>query len=356
MTVLLLGLGIQALVAPKIPTAVPVGLASPVEYAIREVPAPKGNVTRHEDGSLTLRIGSRAVRLRGNAEYPQVSGAVVGRDGSILIHRYAPGESWAAADAILKGGRETAPVVGVAFYWDAANYVGSYVPDVGPLGMSYSASRTIAAVAGRRVDLGWGSPVKAWSPTEVLASVTVDVKDQPSGYDQTDASFLRLFRGGRTYEIGRFEFVGALPDRTLVLRRTGEIATWRDGRFLSVRRLPAQWEAAWVNGRGDVLCRKWPPLPKIDFEQMAKEKRSPDDIVKAMNQVQRVAGDAERVWDMGLLRGATLTPISFERPKGSERLFWRDSQALADDGRFRFSAFFGPEEHFYEIRPKLPVK
>ena len=284
-------------------TPVPVRMAPPIACAIRPVAVPR---EPEWSATPTVTVRGRRVTVRPNAGYAYVQGVKVGGDGSLLITRRTSSEMYSIHDFVRVGERETL----VAFEDHPASVV--------------------AYRDGRAAKVGLGSPVKVFGLDDLLLSIPVDEKGQPSGLEMTVGQRLALHRRGRVVELGDFRFEASLPGGGLVLSRGDELREWRDGGFVSARLLPSGWRVNAANARGDLLLRHPTPF------------RTRNGGIET----------GEEDWSMALLRGATLAPLRFARPRGSERLLWREPATLSPDRRVRFTAFYGDDERGYEVRPK----
>lgn len=263
--------------------------------------------------------------------YAYVDNARMGRDGSLLITRRSSDDMGYVNDFIRSHGSEAKVGIGayetfVTDYRDAKSYVGFYYEQVGAAQYPESPETAFTMTQGRLNVLGLGSPVKTWSPNEMLVEISVDSENRPSGQEMRDDGFLRLYRGGRSYEIGRLDFVGSLPDHTVLLWREPNAYLWRQGRYLSALRLPEHWEPVRIDSRGEILVRH-------------RVSDGPDDET------------VERRWEMGILRGNVIARLAFARPPGTRKLLWRDTYGFSDDGSVRFEAFYGGDLRAYRVQP-----
>lgn len=218
-----------------------------------------------------------------------------------------------------------------SLFRDKKNYVGcDYVEGFVFPESPYVLTQTIK---GRKRRLGWGEPVKAWWPDQILASVPVDAWYQPSFGDMVDYHFLRFYDNGVASEIGVYEFLGSGADRSLVVHKAGTLYMWSSGAFRKAVRLPDGWEPVTVNGVGDVLVRNVWGLDAYGRQSDAMP------------------------WGMGILKGTDLYPLAFSRPEQTYNLIWRpnsdDPGTLDVHGRYRFYAAWDKDVRFFELWPVL---
>ncbi len=323
----------QALVAPKAPAPATVKIGAPLNCRIRQVPPPKEQkFSDPKSRDLIFRIGDKQVHIKPPEEFAVVEDStLVGKDGSVRVDYYVAIDPGAYTGTKIITNHPQRRLLAKAFdptgpYQDAKNYVRSYYKDVNAIDMPNAPGTVVQRINGVEHELGGGMAIKTWWPNRVLASISVDTNNVPSGYEFTDHGFLRMYDKGKAIEIGPYDFLGLVDDRTLAVMKDDAVYMWRDGSFISARRVPKDWEFVKVNVQGDVLVRH------------------------------RVASDAsddlrEKIWDMGILHGNTIFPLKFKKPASSNGLLWRDTQGFDSSGRVRFSGFYGDVEKFYEVTP-----
>jgi hypothetical protein len=323
------------LVEPSVPAPVAVKLGRTLPFGIRRLPAPVPEKTLEpKTGALLWRIKGRTVRIKCPAGGAWVlDDSVVGRDGSVGIHYFIRSEP-GSTGYVIETNHPQKKLLAKAFdpggeFQDAKDYVSSYYKDP-DIAIPQGPPTTIQVIHGFNHELGLGEVLKVWWPNRVLVQIPVDSSERPCGGEFTDHNDLRLYDRGRVKEIGAFDYVGCLPDQSLILKRMGAIYFWKDGRLSAGYRLPPNWETVLVNTKGDVLVR-----------HRIRRRRSDE--------------TSEEIWAMGIYRAGTLYPISFQRPPKSYDLLWRDTQSFDSEDRIRFSAFIGNDERYYELDPGAGV-
>jgi len=325
----------QALVPAPVPAEVSVLVGSAVEYRIREIPIPKAPGGPQENETYIVYVNGKPVQIPGRPDveyYDWIYKVVPGRDGSFLVRRKFHSEPTRVHDLIRIGDEETLLVedrelVKVTHYFDAKNYIGWYYPDSG-LMAPMTPPTTLVVANGVRRKIGFGQPIFRWGDDRLLVTIPVDRDNRPTPYEFWEDNFLRLYQKEKPSDIGRFGFVGATEDRRLVLRRNNLVAEWRDGKIVSLRRLPKNWEAVATSPGADILVRERVAANANDTEE-------------------------ERDWRMGILCGDRISPVVFARPKGSEKLCWRETGRIDRARRIRIDVFFQDIDKRYELTPRF---
>lgn len=327
----------DTMVAPQPPMAIGARVMPPVDCSIRKAKRPPEHSKLNKDYSISIRYKNRWVRFtcpdRASDE------VYIGRDGSVLMNYTVmsspmtsawttdnnhPQKKWLSKNAYDPYG----------WYQDAKN---SFTWDAETNILGWATTPPILELKkdGKLQKLGWGYHIKCWWPTEVLAEVMIDDANKPTDFESSTGKFLRFYDHGVPSEIGEFNFLDAMPDHTLVLNENSVIYRWKYGKFLSAVKLPDKWEPVLMNRKGDLLVRH-------RCVGSTRDGRQSDEVT----------------WEMGILRGADLYPMSYKRPKGSEGLLWRQWDHVdrfdGADGYF-FCAFWGKDMRYYKITPKSPL-
>lgn len=323
----------DVLVAPFPPVAVDVKVMPALKYRLRRVAPPIENQRRNRDGSLSWKISGRWYRFKCPDENGRMGEITPGRDGSavfsytVMAEPMRDGSDWRTNPehkAALKKMHDPE-----GWYQDPKNYIGcDYDPGI----MFAESPLTLTQIQnGVKRKLGWGAAVRTWWPRDILARVPVDAESRPSAMEGTDHQFLRFYHDGAPTDIGDYEFLSALPDRSLLLYKWNLVGLWGLAGFKWWVRMPEGWKPILANRRGDVLARHvvWSKIPGDDDTD-------------------------ELVWEMGILSGGKLYPLQFTRPANTRKLLWLpDEKDRFDEGRrYRFNAFWDGDERYYELTPR----
>lgn len=320
----------DVLVAPPAPVAVDAKVMPPLKYRLRRIRKPGETKRWNQDGSFEWRIGGRWYRFKVPEGGWKISEITPGRDGSAVIEYsfqmpVANGAEWADNPPHKEQLKKVHDPEG--WYQDRKNFVSAdYEEGIMFPESPYTLTQTID---GEKRKLGWGSAVRTWWPRDILANQRVDEKSRPASMDYVDHDFLRFYHDGVPTEIGDYEFLGALADRTLILAKQDVVYLWSRPSFRSAVKLPFGWKPITYNKKGEVLVRNW----LTDSVPVHWQKD-------------------ERVWKMGILSGDKLFPLQFSRPANTRKLSWDESESTLDEkGRYRFHASARSEERFFELVP-----
>ena len=217
------------------------------------------------------------------------------------------------------------------------DYAGWFtVDDPGGIGPPLTPPMAYIVEKGRERVLGPGIPI-AWSPGRALvAKVRLKPDGKAAGWEDGSVSDTFIYTPGRAYDLGRLFFMGRRADGTAVLWDSDTevdgdhgrglpvgIYLWRQYRLVPWVRLPQGWRPMAMDAKGGMLVRR--DRPDREHEDDAR-------------------------WEMAILRGRTLSPVRFVRPKGSWGKDCVDTRWLRPDGRFRIGAE-GEKEVDYVFSP-----
>ena len=347
-------------------------LALTERWRIERVPAPRRERGGVKVRSLAVVVGGRRVVLGPREGFDYVDGVERGRDGSLLVHRadFRKGRAeW--RDSVWYRGRETT-VWGAQVYRDRNDYATYFVREEMPwLGDTPAPPLTPPEATGVRdgkpVALGWGWP-KAWTPEGALVlQVPVDAAGQPSGFEFTEDKVTRIVSGAREWRVRGYRYLGRMDDGTIGLVSSrpyiyfsewadgtlrDRVLLWRGGRFVAHVELPARWRVEGLSPAGWILARRSPPskpLPPIPFVEGRKAEDIVRDLERDANSDDDPETRAERDWTAGVLKDGVLTPVTFPKPKGAERLLWQDGATEYGRRAFRFMAFWGDDERTFRV-------
>jgi len=327
----------DTMVAPPPPMAVAARVMPPVACSITKVKKPPEHSRFNKDHSISIRYKNRWIRF--TSPDRASDDVYIGRDGSVLMHYTVmsapmtgawttdsnhPQKKWLAKNAYDPYGWYQDGNNG--FRWEAETNM-----------QEWATTPPILEIMkdGKVQKIGWGYHIKCWWPTEVLAEVLVDDANKPTDFETSTGRFLRFYDHGVPAEIGEYKYFDAMPDRTLVLVHGTTIYRWKSGHFLSAVRMPEKWEPVLMNRKGDLLVRHR--------------------VVGLM----RDGGHSDEVsWEMAILRGSNLYPLSYERPKGTAGLLWRkweDVDRFDEADGYLFCAFWGDDMRYYKLTPNSRI-
>ncbi|RYG38148.1 hypothetical protein EON81_04455 [bacterium] len=324
---------------PPLPQPSLVLKGTAIPCAIEELPRhgeTKKATVFSPDGSITFVKNGVRTTLPPVAENNSPAYAILfGTDGSYAIGR--TGNTSTMAGDVLEYPlwhiryRETEQPVGnllsVAAYRDRMNYV-AVTGNLRGYGGTGDAPEILLIQNGMKSHFGWGSPLKVWSLTQMLVDIKLDSTTiTPDAWGQL--SYLRYYGDGRAMEIGRFEFLGTQPDRTVIVKRAGILAFWRAGRFTAMHRLPKGWQALAVNTRGDVLLGRGNAKPWEEGQRSL-----------ASN------------WDFGIVRDGTFRKLHIPKEEKPLAVGTGTVWAFGEDLSFNFGAKGKYDSRPYRITMK----
>ena len=354
-----------------LPPAAAARLAKAERWRIQPVATPRQPA--YDPKEEVVVVAGKRIVLRTSDAWNRIEGVQTGRDGSILVHRASINDPrWTYQDFVWYEGKET-PIDGADFYLDRRNYAGSHVRETNAMGMPESAPEAHVVRNGRISPLGWGS-IRAWTPdgTFVL-EVPVGQEGQPTGTEFTTGAVTRIVSGGKEWRVPDYGYLGRAKDGTIVLASgatsssvgggfvslskravsNDRVLFWRGGRFVAHVALPDRWRIAGLAPDGRVLVRRAPAHKETPFPDL--QGMTSQEAFATIQRIQKEEADAdtraERDWTAGFLKGGTLTPIAFGRPKGTARLLWRGGATAYDSRAFRFTAFWGDDARTFRISP-----
>jgi hypothetical protein len=236
----------------------------------------------------------------------------------------------------------------VTVFRDDNNYAGSVIKELGPREMPMSAPEAFVVANGVLDQLGYGE-VKYWSPDgNFVLEVPVDGSSKPSGYEFTTDRITRVVSHNAEWRVKNYTFLGAsrlgivylgsvrsfvakneaelyssIPDATSLLRcLEGFIGHWS---------LPEGWAGVAVAPSGWVLARRVSARILTEADITGK---TPDQLFKERS----MQSQDDLLWQFAWFNDGALTPIEFERPKGTESYRWTGDVRFTADEAFEFTA------------------
>ena len=354
-----------------LPPAVPMRVGRAEAWRIERVALPRA-AARPIKG-YTIRVAGRTVAIRPTARMERVGGHEIGRDGSVLVHRWSYGINSFYEDSILYRGQDvTVPEGTVSQYRDRANYAGAFHDSGVGISGPMVAPKAFVVEKGRRRALGPGA-VRHWGADGTLViEVPIDAGDRPSGVEMTEGAATRILRGRDEWRVRDYGFAGQAKDGTVVLvsgltsdmaesgnvllgkkgvART-RVLLWRDGRWVGHYQAPEGWRAAGLAPSGWLLMRRSGEAPKEPDLKDVKRGQAAAMLQSMMKSQEDATVSEERDWRCGVFRAGALVPVSFPRPKETENLLWRETPYAYGPQGFRFSAFWGEDERTFRVAPR----
>ena len=354
-----------------LPRAAPMRLGRVEVWRIKRVAAPR--VESRSMNGYTIRVAGKPVAIRPNPSMERVRYHEVGRDGSVLIHRWSYGISSFFEDSILYRGVDVTVSEGiVSHYRDRLDYAGATSEPGAGIGGPQTAPEAFVVEGGRKRALGPGS-IRHWGGDGTFVIETpIDSGDRPSGVEMTEGAATRILRGRDEWRVRDYGFAGRTKDGTVVLvsgltsdmAESGNVLLgkkdvarrrvllWRDGRWVGHYQAPEGWRVAGLAPSGWVLMRRSGENPKEpDFKEMKREQAAAM-LQRMMRSQEDAMVSEERDWRCGVFQAGALIPVSFPRPKGTEGLLWRETPYAYGPRGFRFSAFWGDDERCFRVAPR----
>lgn len=301
---------------------------------------------------ITFQVRGQRVVFRPIQGYEHLYGVQRGTDDSFLVTRGTTGTSyWGTKQEIWLDGKSLPmPYGGASVYRDRRNYAGIHSIAFGAQNLGGGSNDPIFSYVlrdGKVQELGPGG-VEHWGKDDVFVlSVNIDQARRPAGDEFKTSRATRIVQNGREWTLFEYDFLGRMNDGTLAFvspqnrgihdyglsleppRPQTRVLLWRGGAFVSHVALPERWRVEKLSPEGWILVRQAPPSgPNFGEDPLIRE---------------------ERTWKAARLRGEELIPIEFPRPKGSERLLWREGPYQIGANSFRFHAFWDKVDRWYRL-------
>jgi hypothetical protein len=340
--------------------ATPISIGQSWDWKIGQVAEPVAS-------DYFIGVGKHRRAVAPTQDFPQVAGVRRGADGSLLIVRESSSDfSTSEQDSVWYRGRERIlPQTGVTVYRDRFNFAGSELADPNLPGPARQAPKSYAVTAGQTSMLGPGT-VRSWIPNRLcVIEVPVDNGLVPAGNEFTTGVVTRLTGPFGHVSFARFRFVYTENNGTVILQSGSGSSQSGDGYVYFGKRAPQKTEVLvcryGVVVRHLVLPNGWTIVgcsPK--GWMLVRKEASPVDVSKLIHpgmpagQVTDILNNAdtgEEDWTMGVLDQATIRPIRFHRPKGTEVLLWRNGDEEFGPHAFRFHVFYGADDRWYRATP-----